>query len=62
MPGVNSLSRWPYMTPEPVLRKDHSWYKVPTKKPVFTVSVLDEVNVANKVNIHYGSLLHIKRH
>ena len=44
------------VTSEPVLRKDHSWYKVPTKKPVFTVSVLDEVNVANKVNIH-GDLL-----
>ena len=38
------------VTSEPVLRKDHSWYKVPTKKPVFTVSVLDEVNVATKVN------------
>jgi 1-acyl-sn-glycerol-3-phosphate acyltransferase len=44
------------VTSEPVLRKDHSWYKVPTKKPVFTVSVLDEVNVANKINIR-GDLL-----
>ena len=44
------------VTSEPVLRKDHSWYKVPMKKPVFTVSVLDEVNVADKVNTR-GDLL-----
>jgi len=44
------------VTSEPVLRKDHSWYKVPIKKPVFTVSVLDEVNIANKVYPH-GDLL-----
>lgn len=44
------------VTSEPVLRKDHSWYKVPTKKPVYTVSVLDEVDVAAKVNLR-GDLL-----
>lgn len=38
------------VTSEPVLRKDHSWYRVPSKKPVFTVSVLDEVDVATKFN------------
>lgn len=35
---------------EPVLRKDHSWYMVPSKKPVFTVSVLDEVDVVAKAS------------
>ena len=34
------------VTSEPVLRKDHSWYKVPLQKPVFTVSVMEEINVA----------------
>lgn len=38
------------VTSEPVLRKDHSWYKVPSKKPLFIVSVLDEVDVATKFN------------
>ena len=36
-------------TSEPVLRKDHSWYKVPSKKPVFTVSVMEEIEVASKI-------------
>lgn len=44
------------VTSEPVLRKDHSWYRVPSKKPVFTVSALDEVDVATKVNSR-GDLL-----
>ena len=38
------------VTSEPVLRKDHGWYRVPSKKPVFTVSVLDEVDVAMRFN------------
>lgn len=37
------------VTSEPVLRKDHSWYKVPLSKPVFTVSVMEEIKVATKV-------------
>lgn len=37
------------VTSEPVLRKDHSWYKVPAKKPVFTVSVMEEIDVASKI-------------
>ena len=36
-------------TSEPVLRKDHSWYKVPLNKPLFTVSVLEEIDVATAV-------------
>lgn len=39
------------VTSEPVLGKDHSWYKVPTKKPVFTVSVMEEIEVALKVKV-----------
>jgi len=37
------------VTSEPVLRKDHSWYKVPLNKPVFTVSVMEEIKVSTKV-------------
>ncbi|MBU3557191.1 1-acyl-sn-glycerol-3-phosphate acyltransferase [Polynucleobacter sp. Ross1-W9] len=36
-------------TSEPVLRKEHSWYRVPLKKPLFTVSVLEEIDVATTV-------------
>lgn len=36
------------VTSEPVLRKDHSWYKVPLRKPVFTVSVMEEIEVASR--------------
>ena len=39
------------LTSEPVLRKDHSWYKVPSKKPVFTVSVMEEIEVASKIKV-----------
>lgn len=39
------------VTSEPVLRKDHSWYKVPMNKPLFTVSVMEEINVASKVRV-----------
>jgi 1-acyl-sn-glycerol-3-phosphate acyltransferase len=35
---------------EPFLRKNQSWYAAPLKKPVLTVSVLNEVHVATKVN------------
>lgn len=31
------------------MRKDHSWYKVPLNKPVFTVSVMEEIKVSTKV-------------
>ena len=37
------------VTSEPVLRKDHSWYKVPLNKPLFTVSVMEEIKVSTKV-------------
>jgi len=37
------------VTSEPVLRKDHSWYKVPLNKPLFTVSVMEEIKVSAKV-------------
>ena len=37
------------VTSEPVLRKDHSWYKVPLNKPVFTVSVMEEIKVSTMV-------------
>lgn len=37
------------VTSEPVLRKDHSWYKVPLSKPLFTVSVMEEMKVAKTV-------------
>lgn len=35
---------------EPFLRKNQSWYDVPLKKPVLTVSVLNEIDVATDVN------------
>jgi 1-acyl-sn-glycerol-3-phosphate acyltransferase len=37
------------VTSEPVLRKDHSWYRVPLNKPLFTVSVMEEIKVSTKV-------------
>lgn len=43
-------------TSEPVLRKGHSWYKVPLKKPIFNVCVADEIEVASIVNIN-GDLI-----
>jgi 1-acyl-sn-glycerol-3-phosphate acyltransferase len=39
------------VTSELVLGKDHGWYKVPVKKPVFTVSVMDEINVASNFRV-----------
>ena len=35
---------------EPVLRKGYSWYKIPSKKPIFTVSIMDEINVLSVVD------------
>jgi 1-acyl-sn-glycerol-3-phosphate acyltransferase len=34
---------------EPFLRKGHNWLRVPKKKPVFTVSVMEEIDVGSKV-------------
>ena len=39
------------VTSEPVLRKDHSWYKVPFKKPLFIVSVMEEIKVGAVVGM-----------
>ena len=33
-------------TSEPILRKGSSWYQVPSKRPIFNISVMDEINVA----------------
>lgn len=45
------------VTSEPVLRKDHSWYKVPLRKPVFTVSVMEEIEVASRFKTDDDSIL-----
>lgn len=38
-------------TSEPVLRKGYSWYEVPSKKPIFNISVMNEINVASIVDV-----------
>lgn len=38
-------------TSEPVLRKDFSWYEVPSIKPIFKVTIADEIEVASKVRM-----------
>jgi 1-acyl-sn-glycerol-3-phosphate acyltransferase len=42
---------------EPFLRKNQSWYDVPLKKPVLTVSVLNEIDVATDVNTNDDLLI-----
>lgn len=37
-------------TSEPVLQKGVKWYKVPHQKPVFTISVCEEIEIAKVVN------------
>jgi 1-acyl-sn-glycerol-3-phosphate acyltransferase len=48
--GINITPVFIY-TSEPVLRKGYSWYKVPSKKPVFTISVMEEINVSSIVDL-----------
>ena len=38
-------------TSEPVLRKGYSWYEVPSKKPIFDITVMDEINLASIVDV-----------
>ena len=38
-------------TSEPVLRKDFSWYEVPSIKPIFKVTIADEIEVESKVRM-----------
>jgi 1-acyl-sn-glycerol-3-phosphate acyltransferase len=45
------------VTSEPVLRKDHGWYKVPLNKPLFTVSVMEEIKVSAKVRVEDDLIL-----
>jgi 1-acyl-sn-glycerol-3-phosphate acyltransferase len=42
---------------EHVLGKDHSWYKVPVNKPLFTVSVMEEIDVASNVRVSEDLIL-----
>lgn len=42
---------------EPFLRKNQSWYDVPIKKPVLTLSVLNEIDVATDVNTNDDLLI-----
>jgi 1-acyl-sn-glycerol-3-phosphate acyltransferase len=40
----------------PFLKKGHSWYEVPSIKPIYDISIGDEIEVASKVNIR-GDLI-----
>jgi 1-acyl-sn-glycerol-3-phosphate acyltransferase len=45
------------VTSERVLGKDHRWYEVPVNKPLFTVSVLEEIDVVSNVGVREDLIL-----
>lgn len=45
------------VTSELVLGKDYGWYEVPVNKPLFTVSVLEEIDVASNVGVREDLIL-----
>jgi len=44
-------------TSVPFLKKGHSWYKVPSIKPIYDISIGHEIEVASKINIHSDLIL-----
>jgi 1-acyl-sn-glycerol-3-phosphate acyltransferase len=45
------------LTSELVLGKEYSWYEVPVNKPLFTVSVMEEIDVASNVRVKEDLIL-----